>query len=175
MKSSKSVIWISITLLLTLLWSPMVTLSGVIPNVGGPSKINNLKMIVMKNTCMSRQCHREWRCWPLKLAMFYWSDCTRSEKWAVMHVCVRGINCASYYNFSIGAGHVLYMCVGGIDFGSISMIFKLLRKWFIICFFHLISITSTCITKDIGGQEFNAVAFCPKAIGDPFKLDNIKN
>jgi hypothetical protein len=29
--------------------------------------------------------------------------------------------------------------------------------------------------KDIGGQEFNAVAFCPKAIGDPFKLDNIKN
>jgi hypothetical protein len=160
---------------LTLLWSPMVTLSGVIPYVGGPSKINNIKMIVMKNTYMSRQCHREWRCWPLKLAMFYWSDCTRSEKWAVMHVCVRGINCASYYNFSIGAGHVLYMCVGGIDFASISMIFKLLWKWFIICFFHLISITSTCITKDIGGQEFNAVAFCPKAIGDPFKLDNIKN
>jgi len=29
--------------------------------------------------------------------------------------------------------------------------------------------------KDIGGQGFNAIAFCPEAIKDLFKLVNINN
>ena len=88
---------------------------------------------------------------------------------------VRGIDLASFYDCSIQA--VMYsICVlGGIDLASISMILELLRQLFIVCFFHLISITSTWIMKDIGGQVYNAVAVCPEANKDLFKLVNIKN
>ena len=133
MKSSKSVIWISITLLLTLLWSPMVTLSGVIPNVGGPSKINNVKMIVMKNTCMSRQCHREWRCWPLKLdyVLLEWLYqvrkvsghaclCKRYQLWLLLqffywsrsctvYVCWGYRFCLYFYDFQTAPKVIYYM------------------------------------------------------------------
>ena len=33
---------------------------------------------------------------------FYWSACTKPEKWAVIYLCVRGIDFASFCNFSIG-------------------------------------------------------------------------
>jgi hypothetical protein len=67
------------------------------------------------------------------------------------------------------------LCIRGIDFASISMILELFPQCDIVFVFHLISISSTCIMKDIGGQGFNAVAFCPEAIRRPFKLVNIKN
>ena len=30
---------------------------------------------------------------------FYWSACTKTWKWAVMHLCVNGIDFASFYDF----------------------------------------------------------------------------
>ena len=41
--------------------------------------------------------------WPHKTSLipvtFYWSACTKTWKWAVMHLCVSGIDFASLYDF----------------------------------------------------------------------------
>ena len=42
---------------------------------------------------------------------FYWSVCTKSEKWAVKHICVNGINCPPFYDFSIAFRNCsVYLC-----------------------------------------------------------------
>jgi hypothetical protein len=62
------------------------------------------------------------------------------------------------------------LCIRVINFTSISMILELFRQCDIVFVFHLISITSTCIMKDIGGRGLNCVAFCPEANYYPFKV-----
>ena len=34
-------------------------------------------------------------------ATFYWSTCTKQGKWAVMYLCGRGIDFASFYDYDI--------------------------------------------------------------------------
>jgi hypothetical protein len=36
---------------------------------------------------------------------FYWSICTKPVKWAVMHLCLRGVDVASFYDVNIWPWH----------------------------------------------------------------------
>jgi len=86
-----------------------------------------------------------------------------------------GIAFVSFYDFTIGEVMYCICVIGDIDFASISMILELFRQCDIVFVFHLISITNTCVMKDIGGRGLNFVAFCPEANKDPIKLVNIQN
>ena len=99
-KSPKSFIWISITLSLTLVWLPIVTLSGVIPNVGGPSQINNGKnkyekhlhdnsmswrvKVVASKTNLVPPFSFKWLYWARKVFL-YWS--VRPNKYTILVHC----------------------------------------------------------------------------------------
>jgi len=62
-----------------------------------------------------------------------------------------GIDFVSFYDFSIGEVMYCICVIGDIGFASISMILELFRQCDIVFVFHLISITSTWVIKDIGG------------------------
>jgi len=53
-----------------------------------------------ESTCMTTSFHQKVSFWPIKLVQpstFHWNTCTNPGKWAVMYLCVKGIDFAFFY------------------------------------------------------------------------------
>ena len=86
-------------------------------------------------------------------ATFYWGACSRPGKWAVMYLCVRGIDFAFYTNFLF-------------DFGSD------LTVWYVLFFAVHFSIT-ILLYDSISGKSIGLCNYIPSCLLNLSECDQI--